>query len=94
MYGIMSRGYICPIKPIEVVVIGPGPTIVDAAELKPEIDGASLGPQPDPPSIQAAEELVPEIQGATAEPVAAPPDPPTITGGSLLVPTIQGGEED
>ena len=92
--GIMSRGYICPIVPPEIVQIGGGPTITGAVVLSPQIDGASLGPQVSPPTIQGASELTPTVQGASADPAPVPTDPPTITSGSLLVPIIQSGEED
>ena len=92
MLGIMSRGYICPIVPANLIDVVP--VITGSEELIPSIDGASLGPQPSAPNIQGASELVPEIQGAEADPTPTPADPPSITGGNLLVPVIQGGEEN
>jgi hypothetical protein len=92
MYGVMSRGYICPIVP--AVVFDEKPVITGVGELAPTIDDASLGPQPGAPTIQGAQELSPEIQGAQGDPDPSPQDPPTITGGNLLAPIIQSGEED
>lgn len=46
---LLTRGYICPpAGALEDVELGPGPTIVQAEELKPDIDhGRELTPRID-----------------------------------------------
>lgn len=94
MIGLATRGYLRRLQPPDIVLVGDGPSIIDAKELKPQISGASLGPQIAPPTIRHAQNLRPTIQSGKAEPTAIPPAAPVVVGGSLLVPIIQSGEED
>lgn len=91
--GIMSRGYLCPVLPVQVVVLPGAPTIVATHEPIPDITGTAQEIVESPVIVDASAP-VPGIQGAVKDPVATPPDSPSVSGGSLLVPVIRSAEEE
>jgi hypothetical protein len=92
MFGVMSRGYICPIVPDVIVAVEP-PAITDASAVAPEISGSAqeIGERP---TLTGAAEQVPTIAGAASSPTTTTPDSPSLTGGNLLVPEIRKAEEE
>lgn len=53
---LLTRGYICPLSLPDGVVIGSGPAIVDADELKPVIDRGREIVAPGPTILGASSE--------------------------------------
>lgn len=92
---LASRGYLCFRTMGGATVFGPGPKLVSADELAPEIDAAGIDEAIESPTIMNGTELAPSVVGATEEvtPVVSD-DAPSIVNGSELNPSIVGAEEE
>lgn len=87
----MSRGYLCPIVPTQLV--GEGPEITGAVILAPEISGSAQDIVP-APIIQGAAEVSPTVTTAVSDPAPPGAGTPSLTSGNELVPIISSAEED
>lgn len=78
IWGLMSRGYLCPSRVVQVLV-GDGPTIVDSEVLMPGIGGGAVI-QAEAPGLVGSVVPGPDISGSAGAKVTAP-EAPSISGG-------------
>lgn len=90
---LTTRGYLCRGRAGGAGICGPGPVIVSAEAMTPDIisGAAELVPSPD---IVGGGSLVPSISGDHPTPPTPDPDGPQIVGAGALTPQITGADEE
>jgi len=89
---LATRGYICLGRRMPAV-FGPGPQLVDAQMMSPQVDGSGFVSDLAPSFVQG-DELRPGIQGA-AEPIPSTATPsPQVVEGQDIAPSVTAADED